>query len=129
MSARSSPAGGAPSAVAPPTRRQLGLLAADLARERSRLPRDYLLGAIPWDSWAELVSLLQCRPHFRDEGEAPLPCPDEPGTPGKVRELRRRLRAGLALFSPRDRQLAGGAAGAARVVVAVAEELARLRHA
>jgi hypothetical protein len=114
--------------LALPTDHQLRLLAADLARERMRLPRDYLDAPIPWGAWAELVSLLHGREAYRDEGEPPVPVDHEPGSPAKVRELTRRRRQRLSLFSPRDRQLPHAAAGAARALALAAEHLARLRR-
>jgi len=114
--------------LAQPTDHQLVVLAADLVRERMRLPRDYLAGPLPDEAWAALVALLHCRSAYQDEGEAPLPVDHEPGSPDKVRELTWRRRQRLSLFSPRDRQLPHAAAGAVRAVALVAARLAELRR-
>jgi hypothetical protein len=55
--------------------------------------------------WAEAVALVQCRAAFAEPDEAPRACDHEPGSEGKLRELRRRQRAGVALWNRRDRQL------------------------
>jgi hypothetical protein len=122
----------------PPTRQQLRGLVCDLTDYDTRLnhelpvsdtPRGLLPSPIPWPAWADLVEMMQCLLPYRDEGEAPLPCDCEPGSEGKIRELRRRLREGLSLFSPRDRQARAAGGGAGRAVVRLADELARARHA
>jgi hypothetical protein len=89
-----------------------------------RLPRRALSAA----EWQEVVERLQCRLAFRDEGEAPRACDLEPGSEEKVRELRRRYRERLSLFSPRDRQLPHTAPGPCRALSRLADELAAQRH-
>ena len=83
--------------------------------------------ALTWGEWQELTGRLAFREGFRDEGEAPLPCLEEPGTPGKVRELRRRFRERLSLFSDRGRQL-HNAVSPGRQMAKLADALAAARH-
>jgi hypothetical protein len=125
-----------PSAGAPPTPHQLRSLASDLRDYDRRIndelpvsdvPRGRLPCPIPWPAWADLVEMMQCLLPYRDEGEAPLPCDCEPGSEGKIRELRRRLREGLSLFGPRDRALAHPTSPG-RAVARLATALAAERH-
>jgi hypothetical protein len=106
----------------------LQALAADF--EKTFPPDDWRLPPRPLsaEEWAAVTEALQCRRAFHDEGEAPRACLDEPGSEEKIRELRRRLRCGLSLFSPRDRQL-HHAAGPGRALPKLAGELAAARRA
>jgi hypothetical protein len=77
--------------------------------------------------WQEIAEMLRFRPAWHDEGEAVLPSPDEPGSEAKVRELRRRFRERLALFSDRDRQL-HNAISPGRALAKLGDALAAERH-
>jgi hypothetical protein len=106
----------------------LAALVADLEEDfgppECELPRRELSAS----EWAGVVERLSYRRAFYDEGEAPLPCLEEPGSEAKVRELRRRFKANLSLFGPRDRQL-HTAVSPGRALAKLGDALAAGRHA
>jgi hypothetical protein len=106
----------------------LEALLADLEEDLGPPPDELPRRPVPWEQWAALAERLSYRDGFREEDPDPLPCLEAPG-PNKLRRLRARFRARQPLFSPRDRQLAGGAGGVGRALTRIADGLAAARHA
>jgi hypothetical protein len=74
--------------------------------------------------WQYVAEMLQFRASFAEPDEEPRACEYAPGTPEKVRALRRRFRLGLSLFCARDAQLPASqrtAAGSYRAIAKLAD--------